>query len=53
MVGAILVLAVLLGLGLRLARWIDCLPLRAIEAIGPGGSTTRPRGAVGLFGTGL
>jgi hypothetical protein len=53
MVGAILVLAVLLGLGLRLARWIDGLPLRAIEAIGPGGNTPGPRGSAGLFGTGL
>jgi hypothetical protein len=52
MVSAILFLAVVLGLGLRLARWVDCLPLRAIETIRPG-ADPRPRGPVSLFGTGL
>jgi hypothetical protein len=52
MVSAILTLAVVIGLGLRLARWVDCLPLRAIEAIRPD-TGPRPRGPLGLFGTGL
>jgi hypothetical protein len=47
-----LVLAVLVGLGLRLARWINCLPTRAMEAV-HSGATPRARGPLGLFGAGL
>jgi hypothetical protein len=52
MVGTILILAVLVGLGLRLARWVDCLPTRAMEAVHPGAGT-RGRGPFGLFDAGL
>jgi hypothetical protein len=52
MVGTILFLAVVVGLGLRLVRWVDCLPTRAIDVVRPD-TTPRPRGPFGLFGAGL
>jgi hypothetical protein len=52
MVSAILTLAVVIGLGLRFARWVDGLPMRAIDVIRPG-TEPRPRGPLGLFDTGL
>jgi hypothetical protein len=52
MLSIILFLAVLAGLGLRLARWIDGLPVRPPEAVRPEARPARP-GAAGLFGTGL
>jgi hypothetical protein len=52
MINAIIVLAIVLGLGLRLARWVEGLPPRAIDAMRPG-AEPRPRGPAGAFGTGL
>jgi hypothetical protein len=52
MIGTILFLVVLVGLGLRLARWVDCLPTRVIDAVHPG-TAPRPRSLFGLFGAGL
>jgi hypothetical protein len=37
MVSLILLLAAVTGLGLRLARWVECLPDRSLEPVRGGG----------------